>query len=400
LGGACLLAVLFPAVVEAMLWPEYTNLVFNTAAANAIALVAGFSFFRRLTVYPGIQASYFILPIFTVAFASVLAGVVFTRVEYNRSLLLIGYGVTLLWFYLIVLIPEGRRRLRVGVVPFGDVGGLSGVDWQLVKEPDLRRLFTCDLLVADFRSDLPEQWERFLSDATLAGITVLHIKELRESLTGRCQIEHLSENTFGSLVPAQAYIDAKKAIDFVTALAALVVLAPLLLLVALAIRLDSPGPALFRQERIGYRGRAFTVFKFRTMRECQINPRDKISAMTTDGDPRITRVGRILRGTRIDELPQMLNILRGEMSWIGPRPEARVLSEWYEAELPFYRYRHVVRPGITGWAQVNQGHVAEVKDVLGKLQFDFYYIRHFSIWLDALVVVRTVFTVLTGFGAR
>ena len=210
----------------------------------------------------------------------------------------------------------------------------------------------------------------------------------------------MSENAFGSLFPARGYLKMKMVLDFFSALGALVVLAPLLVLVGIAVRLDSDGPALFRQKRVGYRGKVFTVYKFRTMHATERDTADRSAAMTGDADPRITRLGRFLRRTRIDELPQMVNILRGEMSWIGPRPEARVLSEWYEQELPFYRYRHVVRPGITGWAQVNQGHVAEIEDVLGKLQFDFYYIRHFSPWLDGLVVVRTFLTVMSGFGAR
>ena len=122
--------------------------------------------------------------------------------------------------------------------------------------------------------------------------------------------------------------------------------------------------------------------------------------MTKQGDPRVTRLGRWLRLTRIDEVPQIINILRGEMSWIGPRPEALVLSQWYERELPFYRYRHIVIPGITGWAQVNQGHVSEVGDVHEKLHYDFYYIKNFSPWLDVVILLRTIETMLTGSGAR
>jgi lipopolysaccharide/colanic/teichoic acid biosynthesis glycosyltransferase len=124
------------------------------------------------------------------------------------------------------------------------------------------------------------------------------------------------------------------------------------------------------------------------------------SAKTLDRDPRITRVGRILRRYRLDELPQVINILRGEMSWIGPRPEARELSDWYHSEIPFYGYRHIVRPGITGWAQVHQGHVHDVNAVVEKLQFDFYYIKYFSAWLDLLIVLRTVRTLLVGNGAK
>jgi lipopolysaccharide/colanic/teichoic acid biosynthesis glycosyltransferase len=124
------------------------------------------------------------------------------------------------------------------------------------------------------------------------------------------------------------------------------------------------------------------------------------AAMTGHEDDRITRVGAFLRRTRIDELPQIINILKGEMSWIGPRPEALVLSSWYVGEIPFYRYRHVVRPGISGWAQVNQGHVAGVDEVHQKLQYDFFYIKYFSPWLDLLILFRTVKTMATGFGSR
>ena len=157
---------------------------------------------------------------------------------------------------------------------------------------------------------------------------------------------------------------------------------------------------MFRQERTGYRGPAFTLYKFRSMKLDNDFSDDRDKAMTKSGDDRITRVGRFLRKTKIDELPQVINILRGEMSWIGPRPEAVVLSRWYEQELPFYRYRHIVRPGISGWAQVNQGHVAAVDDVLEKLHYDFYYIKNFSPWLDMVIVLKTVKTMLTGFGAR
>jgi lipopolysaccharide/colanic/teichoic acid biosynthesis glycosyltransferase len=122
--------------------------------------------------------------------------------------------------------------------------------------------------------------------------------------------------------------------------------------------------------------------------------------ITRENDVRITRIGRWLRRARIDELPQIINILKGEMSWIGPRPEASKLSAWYESEIPFYRYRHVVVPGITGWAQVSQGHVAEIHDVRTKLQYDFYYIRNFSLWLDLLIIAKTIKTMLTGFGSK
>jgi lipopolysaccharide/colanic/teichoic acid biosynthesis glycosyltransferase len=121
---------------------------------------------------------------------------------------------------------------------------------------------------------------------------------------------------------------------------------------------------------------------------------------TEDDDPRITRVGRFIRKYRIDELPQIWNIIRGDMSWIGPRPEAISLAEWYAKDIPFYIYRHAVRPGISGWAQVNQGNVAKLDAAAVKLQYDFFYIKNFSPWLDILIFVKTIRTILTGFGSK
>jgi lipopolysaccharide/colanic/teichoic acid biosynthesis glycosyltransferase len=222
-----------------------------------------------------------------------------------------------------------------------------------------------------------------------------------ESLTGKVELRHLSENSFGMLSPVTLFMTIKHAVDWISALCVAILLSPVFLVLALLVRLDSPGPSIFRQKRIGFRGRPFTVYKFRTMVAKRAGAdSEREAAKTQDGDQRITRVGGFLRRSRLDELPQVLNILKGEMSWIGPRPEACVLSEWYEAELPFYRYRHIVRPGLTGWAQVSQGHVAEIADVQEKLYYDFFYIKNFSFWIDILIIARTVVIMITGFGAR
>jgi lipopolysaccharide/colanic/teichoic acid biosynthesis glycosyltransferase len=214
-------------------------------------------------------------------------------------------------------------------------------------------------------------------------------------------IEHLSENSFGSLLPNLAYRKVKRLIDIGVSAAALAVLAVPLLVVALAVRCNSPGPGLFRQDRMGYRGHCFQVMKFRTMYHARQSAPDPLrAAITVENDSRITGFGRFLRRSRIDELPQLVNVLKGEMSLIGPRPEAIPLARWYEEELPFYAYRHIVRPGITGWAQVEQGHVAELEDAHLKLHYDFYYIKNFSAWLDALIAMRTIVIMFSGFGSK
>jgi exopolysaccharide biosynthesis polyprenyl glycosylphosphotransferase len=270
----------------------------------------------------------------------------------------------------------------------------------VIESPD-QTLPKVDAVAVDLRIDLPDAWDQRVADFALTDVPVYHSKHLMESLTGRVELEHLSETSYGTLSPPDNYMIAKNVIDRFAAVIALVILAPFLAAVAVLIRFDSSGPAIFRQERIGFRGKPFTVYKFRTMRTRKVDTavaRD--DAITRTNDDRITRLGRFLRRSRIDELPQIINILKGEMSWIGPRPEAAVLSKWYEDEIPFYRYRHVVRPGVTGWAQVMQGHVADVSEVRSKLYYDFYYIKNFSLWIDGLIVFRTMMTMLTGFGAK
>lgn len=403
LGTGLLLAVLTPWFVRVELQSEAELVGLQTSVAgSAIALLAGYYGFRRLSRYPGVRASYHIFPSFSFAFALVLSVFFFARLDYSRLQFLASYVLCIFWYYVAYFKLRRQQRLSIGVVPFGEVAALydiEEVDWTELHDPKAGRQ-GFDTIVADLRADIPDDWERFLADRALDGTLVMHVKQIQESLTGRVAIEHLSENTFGSLIPGIVYSKFKRGGDLVAAALALPLLVPVLLLVALLIRRDSPGPALFRQNRMGYRGVPFVMYKFRTMRHGHAPEESRHAAMTRDADDRVTKLGRILRQYRIDELPQILNVLKGEMSWIGPRPEAVPLSLWYEAELPFYRYRHIVRPGITGWAQVNQGHVAEVDDVLWKLHYDFYYIKNFSFWLDILIVARTIRTILSGFGAR
>ena len=183
----------------------------------------------------------------------------------------------------------------------------------------------------------------------------------------------------------------KRALDAVISLTVLVVCAPVLLVIALAVRLSGPGPILFRQQRIGKDGAPFTMVKFRTMR-----PADEEGEPGWGGDHafRVTSVGRRLRRFRLDELPQLWTILRGDMSLVGPRPEQVALVDGLRASIDYYDARHAVRPGLTGWAQVHAGYAGSQQGTVEKLQFDFYYIRHQSLRLDALVLLRTLSAVL------
>ncbi len=186
----------------------------------------------------------------------------------------------------------------------------------------------------------------------------------------------------------------KRILDLALALMLMVLLLPVMLLIAAAIRLDSPGSVIFRQKRHGENGREFTVYKFRTMHDGAQHS----GAWTVENDPRITRVGRLTRLVRLDELPQLLNVIRGDMSFIGPRPEATELSALYEREIPFYRLRYSVRPGITGWAQVMYRYGSSVEDAHQKLQYDLYYIKNYSLLLDLVILLKTLRVVLLGRG--
>ena len=397
----------FAALLPWLLRPLVSGRLSEAAAVNALianSIAIAMAFWMRLSVeiYPGIRRSYVILPSASTAHGIVIAWFLLTRFPYDRVALAAGYVLHALWLYLLYIYAERRVSTRIAVVPFGAVdrlAGIRGVEWVQLKRPQVRDARGCDAIVADFSAELPDKWEAFLADAALAGRIVYQQKQLAESLTGRVELEHLSENSFGSLVPARGYFHLKGLIDFIGALLLLPVAIPILLVVAIAIWLDSPGPALFRQQRVGFAGRKITVYKFRTMRPAELLD-ERRAAITAEDDDRVTKVGRTLRKLRLDELPQIFNILKWQMSWIGPRPEAEILSVWYTSELPFYRYRHVVKPGISGWAQVNQGHVAEVDEVHRKLQYDFYYIKYFSAWLDLLILLRTIKTILTGFGSR
>ncbi len=378
----------------------------NTQLTSLIAAVVALLVFRRVTIYPGARSFGFILPAFSTTFGFAAAMLLVSRASYSGSMLLAGYIASVGMTFLLGYFNQRAAPKRMYYVPFGKTGIVDDtpdVDWIKLIEPVVPDDPNASIVV-DLRSDHSPEWERMLAQAALSGIPVYHTKQLRESLTGRVQIEHLSENSFGSLLPALGYRGVKRTIDIVASIVLLPILLPLLIVVALLVRASSPGPILFRQRRMGYRGVPFGMIKFRTMvveQDATTNDAAaRHSAITRDADDRITRIGRFLRRSRIDELPQIVNILRGEMSWIGPRPEAVPLSTWYESELPFYAYRHIVRPGITGWAQVNQGHVAGLDDVHVKLHYDFYYIKFFSSWLDLLIALRTIGIMLTGFGAK
>jgi len=397
------IVVILPAWVR---WPEeLLNLSFTETAwcsniTNAVAFLVFFIAVRYLRNFPGAQSLGYIFPMLAVIWLLGVAVLFFFRLEYARQVLFVSYLTANVWVLLSFFIRRKYRVLKLAVVPVGKALHLTEsprANFWLLDKPDLQgRRY--DAVIADLHAvDLNADWEQFLTKCVLAKIPVFHIKQVKESLTGRVQIEHLSENEFGALLPSAFYERIKRIIDLTLVLVSLPIWLPVMLFTGFLIKIESNGPMFFTQQRVGQGNRAFIVFKLRSM----TNDSEKYGAkFACNNDMRITRIGKFIRKTRIDEIPQFINVIKGDMSIIGPRPEQKVFVDEFEKEIPFYSYRHVVKPGITGWAQVTQGYAADSDETRIKVEHDFYYIKHFSLWLDILIVFKTIHTIFTGFGAR
>jgi lipopolysaccharide/colanic/teichoic acid biosynthesis glycosyltransferase len=380
--------------------PQSTEIVYNGALASLLAIVCGFLVVRRLLSFPLLPAYGYIALTFVSTFALVAVGQKILRIEYSSPQFIAAMVLITVLAELFFYANRQWVPMTIAVIP--GATPLAKLPKLLEGSVEVRMLssvpsidFVYSGVIADLNQDLDSKWERFLALAALRGIPVYNVKQFNESISGRVVVDHLRENTLGAVVPSLIYPQFKRVLDFWTALLSLPFIAIILGVCAILIKRETPGPILYRQRRAGFGGRPFTIFKLRTMAHNHDG-----AHFTMEGDKRITRVGRFLRRHRLDELPQIINILRGEMSWIGPRPEAISLAELYEREIPFYIYRHIVRPGLSGWAQVHQGNVAAVDAARLKLEYDFYYIKHFSFWLDAVIVMKTVRAIVTCFGSR
>lgn len=255
------------------------------------------------------------------------------------------------------------------------------------------------VVIAELDAQSRERLAAALLDSRLRGLQVSDAVDFYEEVSGKIWVEALNSQWFVytngfNRSPAGAWL--KRCFDVTFALLLILFAAPLLLLAAIAVKLDSEGPVLFRQVRVGLHGKTFTIYKFRSMRhdaELAAGP-----MWTVPGDERVTRVGRLLRMFRLDEMPQAFNVLIGDMSIVGPRPERPYFVDRLEQEIPFYNLRHYLKPGITGWAQVMYRYGASVEDSCEKLQYDFYYAKHKSFRCDAAILLKTVRIVLCGRG--
>ena len=241
---------------------------------------------------------------------------------------------------------------------------------------------------------------RELLDLRLESVVIEDSSALMERLLGKLPLDGLNHSTLiftnGFKVKASKQF-VRRIVSFTVAFIVLTICLPFIPFIVLAVRLSSPGPILFRQTRVGRRGRPFSVLKFRTMRQ---DAEEQGAIWATKNDPRVTPLGRFMRQTRIDEIPQLWNVLCGEMGFVGPRPERPEFVQWLSSEIPFYELRHMIRPGITGWAQVRYQYGATLEETKRKLEYDLYYIKHLSLGLDLLIMFETIKTIILRRGAR
>jgi len=297
-----------------------------------------------------------------------------------------------------------HQRAEMGIEVAGWTGNVQGELTREAVAEDLRcvardsGIHRVIVAMPDRRGTLPVEE---LLDLRLGGAKVEEATSWLEKISGRIEVEQLYPSWmifaegFRFSIPFRM---VRRLLNFSVALIGFVITLPLLPFIVLAVKLDSPGPVLYHQKRVGRRGVTFYCYKFRTMR--QDAEADTGATWATDNDPRITRVGRFLRASRLDEIPQLWNVLKGDMHFVGPRPERPEFVESLSKEIPYYGVRHVVRPGITGWAQVEYKYGNTVEDAREKLQYDLFYIKNASVGLDFWIVFQTIKIVLLGRGAK
>jgi sugar transferase (PEP-CTERM system associated) len=240
-----------------------------------------------------------------------------------------------------------------------------------------------------------------LLDCKLRGVQVVDLPDFYEQLTGKILIRDLRPSWLifsPGFRHTSVYKAVKRFSDVVFSIVGLILASPIMLVTAILIKLDSPGPVLFKQERVGQYGKSFILMKFRSM-QCGAEE-DTGPVWAQENDCRITRVGRIIRKLRIDELPQMINVLKGEMSFVGPRPERPYFIQKLQQRVPYYIQRLTVKPGITGWAAVKFQYSSSIEGAVEKLQYDLYYIKNISLFLDLFVILKTIQVIVTGKGSR
>jgi sugar transferase (PEP-CTERM system associated) len=398
----------------------YYNDVYSSRSANRRSEIFVYLFQAIGTAWIALAILYYLVPDHSLG-----RGIALLSAPIVLSLLL-GWRLVLLHSF---LLPRQQRVLVVGTGPLGislvrevlrrpelqfkvvgfldekgqNIGkslvnpGIIGATSELEAITSSEKIDRIILSLKERRGQTPV---RELLRLKFAGITVEDAHTVSEQIDGRIRLDYLSPSWMilsDGFRKSGLLLAVKRVLDLLAAAVLFILSLPIILVVALAIWLESGGPVFFKQERIGLGGRPFEILKFRSMNQ---NAEADGPQWATDGDKRITKVGRLLRKLRLDEIPQVVNVLRGEMSFVGPRPERAVFCEMLEAETAFYGLRHSVRPGITGWAQVKYQYGGSIEQAKTKLEYDLFYIKHMSLTLDLAILFETAKVVMWQRGAK
>ena len=382
----------------------------STVIRLALSFCVGFAVMGFVYLFfPQIVVS---TPAFSVALASSFLGIATCRLvclshtdaSCTKRVLVMGTGDRARQ---IQNLRRSSDRVGITIVGFLDVGADDlkvGQDKLIAQNGsllDVVEKYAIDEIVVatdDRRRGLPLE---DLLECKMHGVAIMQAPEFYERQLGKIRLDSVNP---GNMVFAEGYTQAilrrteKRIVDIVISSLLLITTLPISLLVALAVLIEGGGPILYRQERVGLKGKTFTVLKFRSMRADA--EKNGVAVWADSADPRVTRIGCVLRKFRLDELPQLYNVLRGDMSFVGPRPERPQFVEELSDVIPFYQLRHYVKPGLTGWAQVCYPYGASINDAREKLQYDLYYLKNYSLFLDLNVILLTVQVILWGKGAR
>jgi sugar transferase (PEP-CTERM system associated) len=381
-------------------------------AIGATSLILGIAYwlFPLLVVRQGVFLVSAALSIVLVMLWRSAFDVVTSHLAPRERLLLVGTSAAAV--VLARELFERRQELGVDIVGFVDpdparVGAPvinPGVVGTVDDIPSLTARMGVDRVVVSLSDERGKlRMDQLLNVRLRSGVLFDHLASVYEEYTGKIALENLRPSwlVFSTGFRKTRLLTAtKRAFDLVAAVCGLILSLPLTIITAILVKLESPrDPVFYHQERVGLNGAPFTIHKFRTMRsdaEAKTGP----VWSAGDNDPRITTVGRFLRKTRLDEIPQLWNVLTGDMSLIGPRPERPAFVEKLTQQIPFYGQRHVVKPGVTGWAQVRYAYGASVEDALEKMQYDLYYVKHMSLMFDLMIALETIKTVILRRGAK
>ncbi len=384
-------------------WTYISYPTFPTTILSSLLIVSGVFFFNSIVLPPPTcsilqsQVSR-IIPTLLTGFGIAFFALLLFRIDYSRPILLMGGMLSCIWYISFYTRQEAKWKATLYLV-----GDFQQSHDRLAKKLTLKPyVHTMDLsrlkggILVDIQTPFTEKEEGIIADCSIAQIPVYHISQLQERLDHKVSSMYLSDSTIRALQPYSGYFRIKSVLDFVIAILAIIITSPLMAIICLLIKSQGSGSVFFKQTRVGQNNQAFTLYKFRTMRT---ETRSDTAKFASEEPERISKLGRILRHSRLDELPQFWNVLKGDMSIIGPRPEQPIFAKQFAKEIPFYDYRHIVKPGITGWAQVTQGYTDNTESTKEKLAYDFYYLKYLSWQLDFEIYLKTLRVMWIGKGA-